>query len=233
AARRAVAELRREGVLRLPGETIRSRGSFAAPRATPRVEGDLLRRRARRADTRPERLRSHRRASIALRGNRRRARARAATGRRLRDLPRRRPAREDRSRVDGALARGAGSVSRHGSDEPRTRIADPPQGARPAEESLVAEGGGAASARCDRSRQEARLLDSRGRLAARRARAVRARDAVAGDTAWPGFLPPGSREAHHRRPRRSSRRSESAAMGPARIHAVVRAPRRTNPNEPK
>src|SRR5207253_1676746 len=41
AARRAVAELRREGVVRLPGETIRSRGPFAAPRATPRVGGDL------------------------------------------------------------------------------------------------------------------------------------------------------------------------------------------------
>src|SRR5207245_9993009 len=42
AARRAPAELEREGELRLPREAIRPRSAPAAARAAPRVEGDLL-----------------------------------------------------------------------------------------------------------------------------------------------------------------------------------------------
>ena len=104
-------------------------------------------------------------------------RARPPPGRRLRRLSRRRPAREDRPGLDGALARGARPVPRPARDEPRLRAADAAQGARPREEGAAAEGRRAAPAARGRARAQARLLDSGGGVAARRARAVRARDA--------------------------------------------------------
>ena len=104
----------RAGELRLQGEAVRPRRAPAAARAPPRLEGDLLAGRARRAD-RPrgtswdpvDVLRD------ALRRDAGRRAARAAAGRRPRRLPRRRPAREDRPRLDGVLARGARAVPRH------------------------------------------------------------------------------------------------------------------------
>ena len=128
--------------------------------------------------------------SRALRGDRRGRAARAPAGRRFRHLPRRRPAREDRPRVDGALARGARPVPRLRGDELRLRAAGEAQGARAIEEGAAPQGRGAAAAARGRARAQARLLDSRGGLAARRARAVRARDAVAGDAPPQGFFQP-------------------------------------------
>ena len=81
---------------------------------------------------RAQRLRPGRPPARALRGDRGRRAARAAAGRRPRHLPRRRPAREDRPRVDGALARGARPVPRLRRDELRLRAADAAQGARAA-----------------------------------------------------------------------------------------------------
>ena len=63
------------------------------------------------------------------------------------------------------------------------RAADEAQGARALEEGAAAQGGRAAAAARGRARAQARLLDPRRRVAARRARAVRARDALAGDAA--------------------------------------------------
>ena len=63
-ARRAAAELVREGELRLQGEALRPRRAPAAARAPPRLEGDLLAGAARRAD-RPRQRRSTRSTSTA------------------------------------------------------------------------------------------------------------------------------------------------------------------------
>ena len=133
---------------------------------------------ARRADRARQRLRSRRRAASAVRGDRGRGAPRAAAGRRPRHVPRRRPAREDRPCVDGALARGARAVPRPGRDELLVRAPEPAQGARPQEEGPAAQGRGAADPARAAAAAQARLLDSRGRLASRRARAVRARDAL-------------------------------------------------------
>ena len=54
---RAAAVLDAPGELRLQGEAVRARRAPAAARAAPRLEGDLLRRRARGADRAPPRLR--------------------------------------------------------------------------------------------------------------------------------------------------------------------------------
>ena len=65
-ARRAAAELDREGELRLQGEALRARGPPAAARAAPRLEGDLLARAARRADRPRDRVRPGRPPARAL-----------------------------------------------------------------------------------------------------------------------------------------------------------------------
>ncbi len=104
--------------------------------------------------------------------------ARAPAGRRPRDLPRRRPAREDRPREHGPLARGACPLPRPGRRHPRARPPDAPEGARLLEEAPAAEGCGAAPAGLGRLGTQARLLDSGGRLAARPARSLRPRGAV-------------------------------------------------------
>ena len=95
---------------------------------------------------RRSRARPGRPAPRALRRDRGRRAPGAAPGRRPRHLPRRRPAREDRSRLDGALARGARAVSRPRGHELRARAAEPPQGARTAQEGAAAKGGRAARA---------------------------------------------------------------------------------------
>src|SRR5581483_2354033 len=73
---------------------------------------------------------------------------------------------------------------------------------------------------------QARLLDPRERVAARRARAVRARDPLVRDAPPPGLLPPRRRAATPRRARLRRRGSQPPHLGAARVHAVVRAPRR-------
>ena len=119
-----------------------------------------------------------------------RARARdPLAGRRPGPLPRRRPADEDRSGVDGVVARGTRPVPGLGRDELRVLAAGAPQGARPLEEAAAAPSGRAAAAARGRARPQARLLDPGRRLAARRARAVRARDAVRRHDPPPGLLP--------------------------------------------
>ena len=157
----------------------------------------------------------------------------ATAGRRLRDLPRRRPAREDRPRVDGALAGSAGAVPRSSGYELCLRAADEAQGARPVEEGAAPQGGRAAPPARGRARQEARLLDPGGGMAARRPRAVRARDAFGRHGPAAGILPAGDGLAADRRPRRRRRGPEPPAVGSARVHALVRAARRAGAAAPQ
>src|SRR5207244_8035787 len=153
---------------------------------------------------------------------------RAAPGRRPRPLPRRRPAREDRSRVDGALARGARSLLRHRRLEPGARAPRPAEGARAREEGAAPARGRAAPAAEDRPRAQARLLDPRERLAARRAGAVRARRPLARDRRAPGLLPAGRGRTCPRRPRLGPRGPKPTALGPPRLHALAPEPRRAH-----
>ena len=105
-----------------------------------------------------------------LRRDGRRRAARAPAGRRHRHVPRRRPAREDRPREHGPLARGARAVPRPGRRRARVRAADVAEGARRSRRSGCSAGAarrpGAAR---DRARPEARLLDPGRGVAARRA----------------------------------------------------------------
>ena len=94
---------------------------------------------------------------------------------------------------------------------------------------LLRQGGRAAAAARGRARPQARLLDPGGRVAARRARAVRARDARAGDDPPAGLPAAAGGHARARRPRRRPRGPLAPALGPARVHALVRAPRRGRP----
>ena len=107
---------------------------------SPEARAELLRRPPRR------RLRPARRVPRALRGDRGRGAARAAPGRGPRHLPRRRPAREDRPRQHGALARGARAVPRHGGHRARAGAAAAAERARLREEAAAAPGGRAAPA---------------------------------------------------------------------------------------
>src|SRR5439155_25586831 len=70
------------------------------------------------------------------------------------------------------------------------------------------------------------LLDSGGRVAQGRARAVRPGDAFAPDAAAPGLLQSRGGRAPARRSRRRPRGSQPPALGPARLHALARAARR-------
>ena len=81
---RAAADVDVEGELRLQGEALRPRRAPAAARTPPRLEGDLLRRRARRHHRAQRRVRPGGRVPRALPRDRRRRRARAPPGRRLR-----------------------------------------------------------------------------------------------------------------------------------------------------
>ena len=164
-----------------------------------------------------------------LRRDRRARPSRPAARRRLRRLPRRRPAREDRPRVDGLVARSAGSVHGPGRRQFRLLASGQAQGARPAEEAAAAQGRRAAAARGGRARPEARLLDSRRGLAARRPAPVRARDAQPGERAQAGVPAAGGRQPAPGRPRRGPRGPFAAALGPHGLHPVARAARRRCP----
>src|SRR5262249_33436487 len=83
----------------------------------------------------------------------------------------------------------------------------------------------AAAAARDRARQEARVLDPSRGVAARRARAVRTRDAVRRDIAAAGILRASSGAGVARRACRRPGGSEPSAVGIARVHALARAPR--------
>ena len=104
----------------------------------------------------------------------------------------------------------------------------PAQGARPQEEGAAAQGRGAADPAGAAAAAQARVLDSRGRLASRRARAVRAGDALRRDVAPPGLLPARDGDEADRRPRRGARGPEPPAVGPAHVHALARAARGAN-----
>ena len=97
------------------------------------------------------------------------------------------------------------------------------------EETPAAQGGRAVASPRDRARPEARLLDSRRRLAARRPGAVRPRDPLARHAAAAGIPATGGGDATDRRPRRASSRSLPAALGAARVHPLVRTARRGHP----
>src|SRR5207342_2081244 len=142
---------------------------------------------------------------------------------------RRRPAREDRPRIDGAFARGARPVPRPGRDQLLARAGRPAQGARTAQEDSPPQGGSAPDPVRAPGPAQARVLDPGRGLVAGRPRAVRPRDALGGDAPAPGLLPAGGGDAADRRPRRRPRGPEPPALGAARIHAVARAARGANP----
>ncbi len=205
AARRAPAVLDAQGELRLQGEALRAAAHLPPLERHHGWKEIFSRRRARRADRPAERLRPARR--------RHRARfaeteghelADAPSGRRLRALPRRRPADEDRPRVDGVVARGARAVHGHGRRQLRVLAAGAAQGARPLEEAAAAEGGRAAAAARGRARAEARASRSRPR---------------------PGCAASSSRS----RARRSRRRRCAARASCSREAVDARARRRTSP----
>src|SRR5581483_7394550 len=162
----------------------------------------------------------------ALRGDGGRRAARAASGRRSRRLSRRRPARQDGSGLDGALAGDAGALPGPARRGLRAGAARQAEGAWIAEEGRAAARRRPAPAAADRPGAQARVLDPGGGVAARRARAVRPRDALGRRTPAAGVLPAGGRRARDRRPRLESRGSVPSALGPAVLHALVRAPRR-------
>ena len=110
-------------------------------------------------------------------------------------------------------------------DELLARARRPAQGARAAQEDPPAQGGRAADPARAPAPAQARLLDPGRGLAARRPRAVRARDALGRDAAAPGLLPARGRDAADRRPRRGPRGPEPPALGAARVHALARAAR--------
>ena len=217
---------RRAGQLRLQGEALRPRRAPAAARAPPRLEGDLLRRRARGADraaattaTRSTLLRER------LRGDRGRRAAGAAPGRR-----RRRPTWSTTSSSRPTVPRWPTRWSRacrswtpsSPSSRWRCRAAQVRPGLskkrllRKAVEPLLPTG---------RDGPQARLLDPGGRLAARRARAVRARRSRPRRCAGRATSTP-PRSTAARRARRGPRGPLAPALGAARVHALVREARR-------
>src|SRR5207253_266031 len=117
------------------------------------------------------------------------------------------------------------AVPRSRRDQLRLRPPDTPQGARAVEEGAAAESGRTVAPARGGARAKARLLDPRRSVAARRARAVCARDLVGRDARAPGLLPPGGGVAADRRARRRPGGPQPPALGPALVHALVRAAR--------
>src|SRR5204863_2516358 len=191
----------------------RHTGCAAATALTPsRLEGDLLRRGARGAHRSRARMGPGIGASGAIRGDRGTRAPDAPPGRRSRHLPGRRPAREDRPRVDGVVARGACAVPRHGRLELRLLAARVAACSAAGEEAAPPPRSRAAPPPRGRTGTQARLLDPGGGLAARRARAVRPRDAFRRDVEPPGPAAAYRRSARARRAHRRARRSVAAAL---------------------
>src|SRR5204863_6596033 len=99
-------------------------------------------------------------------------------------------------------------------------------GAELREEAGSAPRAGAALATTRGSRPEARFLHTRRRLAEGRARAVRTRDSLRRHVATAGDPRSRCHTPHARRARLRDGRPLTAALGAARVHALVRAARR-------
>ena len=223
----AAPELVLEGQPRLQGQAVRARGAPAAARAPPRLEGDLHARCARRAARRaPRRGRPARHLPRPLRGDRGRRRAGPPAGRRHRDLPRRRPAGEDRPRQHGPLPRGARPVLRPRGGRAGAGAAALDEGAATREEAAAARRRrGPAPAR-DRARPQAGVLDPGGRLAARRPAAIRPRRAVTGPPARTRFFPARHCDGVARPPHRGEGGPQPPNLGPPNVLPLARPIRR-------
>ena len=233
-----LARLARPLVERAAGVDARRRASTTrrsgscAPRTCRRSSGTTAGRRSSRAEARAEltgrrrHVRSGGRLSRALRRDGRGAAARAAAGRRLRRLSRRRPAREDRPRLDGALARGARPFldplvtnlafalpTRH-----KVRGLAKKVLLRKAVEPLVPR-------EVVHGRKRGFSIPAAAWLRGELEPFAR-ETLVAGEPAAPGLLPAGAGDAAARRARRRPRGLEPPAVGAARVHALVRAARR-------
>ena len=108
---------------RLQVQALRSRRAPAAAGAPPRLEGDLLARRARRLLRRDAAAADPLDATASAGPRPGRGAAGAPAGCRSRDLPRRRPAGQDRPDEHGPLARAARPVPRPGGRRARARAA--------------------------------------------------------------------------------------------------------------
>src|SRR6185436_56433 len=224
AGRGAAAVVVAARVARVPGQAVRARGGAASARAPSRLEGDLLGRGAggaARAGTPGAGLRSPVGVAGPVRRDGRCRAAGATAGRRHRDIPRRRPAREDRAREHGPLTRGAGAVPRPGRRRSRVRAADVAEGAGAREEAGPPPRGGGPGAARDRARPEARLLDPGGGVAARRTAPVRAGRPLARRAAPGRLLPAGRGDTAARRARARPRGPLTRAVGPALLPAVA------------
>ncbi len=156
----------------------------------------------------PRERRRARRLARALRRDGGLRAARAPAGRRPRDLPRRRPAGEDRSCVDGALARGrACRSSTRPSPSWRSRCRPGRRSRMLQKKRLLRRAAARVLPSCDRLRPQAWLLDPGRGVAARPAASDGPRPPRPRRRRAPGLLPP-------RRGRPSPRRARERAGGP-------------------
>ena len=140
--------------------------------------------------------------------------ARAPAGRRPRDLPRRRPAGQDRPHEHGPLARAARAVPRPGGGRARARAAGRGAGARLREEAAAARGGRAAAsaARSRAGASRASRSPPRPGCAASSSRS-RARCSSPERLREQGYFEPAAVTRAARRPRRAARGQLAAAVG--------------------
>ena len=148
-----------------------------------------------------------------LRRGRARGPAGPAAARRRDDLPGRRPAGEDRPRLDGPLARGPRAVRRRPGARVRRDHPRRPAGARAAEEVAAAPGAPPAAAARGGRRAQARLLDAGGALAAPRRPRAGARRPLPRRRPPPGRVRPGGGRRSREGPPRRARRTSPARCG--------------------